>query len=166
MDKDFIYGRLLATSLCILLDFNNIFLFICIPYVVKHFLLLFSYLITERVFEITIKEKLYSSHYYHSGKNLQNSCQMREKVSFSAMKFREKVRKNSGKNLYIILSEPCHGFIASSRAFNLLTRGFNRSTRAFNPAIRVFSFLIGQFELVTHRSELVTCISELVTHKL
>ena len=90
MDKDFIYGLLIASSLSILLDFNNIFLFIGIPYEVKYLLLLLSYLITERVFDIAMKEKLYFSYNYHSGKSLWNSCQLRKKVSFLAMKFREK----------------------------------------------------------------------------
>ena len=100
MDKDFIYGLLIATSLSILLDFNNIFLFISIPYEVKYLLLLLSYLITERVFDVAMKEKLYFSYNYRSRKNLWNSCQLREKVSFLAVKFREKAHvyvKNQGK---------------------------------------------------------------------
>ena len=91
MDKDFIYGLLVLTSLNILLDFNNIFLFIGIPYAyeVKYLLMLLSYLITERAFNnMAIKEKLYFSYNCHAGKNLWNSCQLREKVSFLAMKFR------------------------------------------------------------------------------
>ena len=100
MDKDFIYGLLIATSLSILLDFNNIFLFISIPYEVKYLLLLLSYLITEIVFDIAMKEKLYFPYNYDSGKNLWNSCQLREKLSFLAMKFKEKTHvsvKTQGK---------------------------------------------------------------------
>ena len=41
------------------------------------------------------------------------------------------------------------GFIASARAFNLLTRAFNLPTRAFNLATRAFSLLTRGFELVT-----------------
>ena len=94
MDKGFIYGLLIATSLSILLDFNNIFLFIGIPSEVKYLLLL-RYLITERVFDMPMKEELITitynfSYNYHSGKNLWNSCQLREKVSFLAMKLKEK----------------------------------------------------------------------------
>ena len=89
MDKDFIYRLVIATSLSILLDFNNIFLFIGIPYEVNYLLLLLSFLITERVFDIAMKGK-YFSYNYHSGKNLWNACQLSERVSFLAMKFREK----------------------------------------------------------------------------
>ena len=45
---------------------------------------------TERVFDVPMKEKLYFSYNHHSGKILWNSCQLKEKVSFLAMKFREK----------------------------------------------------------------------------
>ena len=38
VDKDFMYGLLIATSLSILLEFNNVFLFIGIPYEVKYLL--------------------------------------------------------------------------------------------------------------------------------
>ena len=38
-----------------------------------------------------------------------------------------------------------HGFIASARAFNLLTRAFNLSTRAFNLATSAFSLLTHGF---------------------
>ena len=49
-----------------------------------------------------------------------------------------------------------HGFIASTRAFNLPTRAFSLPTRAFNPATRAFSVLTRGFELVTLGFELVT----------
>ena len=69
------------------------------------------------------------------------------------------------------------GFIASIRAFNLLTRAFNLptcafnlptrafnlATRAFNLATRAFSLLIRGLELVTRGFELVTRELELVT---
>ena len=70
------------------------------------------------------------------------------------------------------------GFIASTRACNLLARAFNPPTRAsriptsaFNLATRAFSVLTRRFqlvtrgfELVTHRFELLTCRFELATH--
>ena len=49
------------------------------------------------------------------------------------------------------------GFIASIRAFNLLTCPFNLPTRAFNHETRAFSLLTFEFELVTRKFELVTC---------
>ena len=62
------------------------------------------------------------------------------------------------------------GFIAPTRAFNLLTRAFNLptrafnlATRAFNLATRVFSLLTRGFELVTRGFEFATRESELVT---
>ena len=55
------------------------------------------------------------------------------------------------------------GFIASFRAFNILTSAFNPLTRAFsfptrsfNVATRAFSVLTREFELVTRGFELVT----------
>ena len=61
-------------------------------------------------------------------------------------------------------------FIASTRAFNLLTLAFNLPTRAislltrgFNLATRAFSVLTRGFELVTRRFELATGGFELVT---
>ena len=48
------------------------------------------------------------------------------------------------------------GFIASIRAFNLLTRAFSLPTRTFNLAARAFSFLTRGFELATRVFELVT----------
>ena len=57
MDKGFIYGLLIATSHSILLDLNNIFLFIGIPSEVKYLLLL-RYLITEKVSDMAMKEEL------------------------------------------------------------------------------------------------------------
>ena len=56
-----------------------------------------------------------------------------------------------------------HGFIISSRVFNLLTRTFNLLTAAFILAIRAFSLLTREFKLVTRGFELVTCGFELVT---
>ena len=51
------------------------------------------------------------------------------------------------------------GFVASSRAFNLLTLAFNLpthvfslQTRAFNLATRTFGLLTRGFEIVTHES--------------
>ena len=50
------------------------------------------------------------------------------------------------------------GFVASSRAFNLLTLAFNlpthvfSQTRAFNLATRTFGLLTRGFEIVTHES--------------
>ena len=41
------------------------------------------------------------------------------------------------------------GFIASARAFNLLTCAFNLSTRAFSLPIRAFNLATRGFELVT-----------------
>ena len=41
------------------------------------------------------------------------------------------------------------GFIASARAFNLLTCAFNLSTRAFSLPIRAFNLVTRGFELVT-----------------
>ena len=49
-----------------------------------------------------------------------------------------------------------HGFIASTRVFNLLTGKFELATRGFEP-------VTCGFEVVTRISELVTRISELVT---
>ena len=48
------------------------------------------------------------------------------------------------------------GFIASARAFNLLTCAFNLSTRAFSLPIRAFNLATRGFELVTRGFELVT----------
>ena len=48
------------------------------------------------------------------------------------------------------------GFIASIRAFNLLTRAFNLPTHGFNLETRAFSLLTCEFELVTHEFELAT----------
>ena len=42
------------------------------------------------------------------------------------------------------------GFIASARAFNLVTRAFNLPTHAINLPTRAFSLLTRGFELVTH----------------
>ena len=64
------------------------------------------------------------------------------------------------------------GFIASTRASNLLTRAFNLPTRAFslptrafNLATRAFSVLTREFELVTRRFKLVPREFELVTRE-
>ena len=48
------------------------------------------------------------------------------------------------------------GFIASTRAFNLLFRTFYFPTYALNLATCVFSVLTREFKLVTRRFELVT----------
>ena len=48
------------------------------------------------------------------------------------------------------------GFIASIRAFNLLTRAFNLATRAFSFLIRGFELVTSGFELVTRELEIVT----------
>ena len=73
-------------------------------------------------------------------------------------------------NLYVYYLT--RGFIASVRAFNLLTcafnlptRAFSLSTRAFILAIRGFSLLTCRFELVTRGFELVTRRFELVTRE-
>ena len=62
------------------------------------------------------------------------------------------------------------GFIASVRAFNLLTCAFNLPICAFNLptctfylVTRAFTCLIRGFELVTREFKLVTCGFELVT---
>ena len=47
------------------------------------------------------------------------------------------------------------GFIASTRAANLLIHAFNLTTCAFNLATRTSSLLPRGFELVTHECELV-----------
>ena len=47
------------------------------------------------------------------------------------------------------------GFIASTRAANLLIHAFNFTTCAFNLATRTSSLLTRGFELVTHECELV-----------
>ena len=49
-----------------------------------------------------------------------------------------------------------HGFITSTRAFNLLTRAFNLPTHAFNLGTRAYSPLTRGFELVTHGFQPVT----------
>ena len=46
------------------------------------------------------------------------------------------------------------GFIASTRAFNILTGVFSLPTRAFNLATPSFSDLAREFVHVTHRFEL------------
>ena len=55
------------------------------------------------------------------------------------------------------------GFIASNRAFNLLTHSFNLPTRAFNLPTHRFELITREFELVTRGFELVTRGFELVT---
>ena len=55
-----------------------------------------------------------------------------------------------------------HGFIASTRTFNLLTRAFNLPARAINLATCAFSLLTRGFELLTCISELVTRNSQFV----
>ena len=55
------------------------------------------------------------------------------------------------------------GFIASTRASNLLTHVFNLTTRTFNLAARLFSLLTRGFELLTRRFELLTRGYDLVT---
>ena len=49
-----------------------------------------------------------------------------------------------------------HGFIASTRDFNLLTRTFNLPTRAFSLPIRDFNLPTRVFSLLTRGFELVT----------
>ena len=65
------------------------------------------------------------------------------------------------------------GFIASTRAFNLLNHDFSLATSAFSIAAHALSLLTREFELVdrgsqlaTRRFEIVTRISELVTRNL
>ena len=55
------------------------------------------------------------------------------------------------------------GFIASSRAFNLLTRAFNLAIRAFKVLTREFELVTRESELVTRGFELITCVFELAT---
>ena len=55
------------------------------------------------------------------------------------------------------------GFIASARAFNLLTRAFYPQTRAFSLLTRGLEPVTCQFELVTRGFELVIRGCELVT---
>ena len=57
-------------------------------------------------------------------------------------------------NSYLYNLSP--GFIASTRAFNLLIRAFNLPTRAFNHATHAFSLLTRGFAFVTRGFELVT----------
>ena len=61
------------------------------------------------------------------------------------------------------ISYVTRGFIASIRAFNLLTLAFNLPTRAFNLATRAFNFLTRRLELLTRGFELVTRGFEFVT---
>ena len=58
-----------------------------------------------------------------------------------------------------------HGFIASTRAFNLPTRAYNLVTRAFGLLTRGFELVTCIFKLVTREFELVTGGFELVTRK-
>ena len=55
------------------------------------------------------------------------------------------------------------GFIASSRAFNLLTCSFHLTTRAFNLPTRTFNHATSAFSLPARGFELVTRGFELVT---
>ena len=78
---------------------------------------------------------------------------------------------NFSFNLYIYYLP--RGFIASTRAFNLLIRAFNLSARAFNLTVRTFSLLTRGFELVTCGFDFVTsgfafvtCGFELAPHVL
>ena len=48
------------------------------------------------------------------------------------------------------------GFIASTRAVNLVTRAFSLVTRAFSLLTRGFELVTREFELVTHGFELLT----------
>ena len=61
------------------------------------------------------------------------------------------------------ISYVTRGFIASIRAFNLLTLAFNLATRAFNFLTRRLELLTHGFELVTRGFEFVTSGFELVT---
>ena len=56
------------------------------------------------------------------------------------------------------------GFIASARAFNILTCAFNLLTCAFNLPTHAFNFATCAFILLTHRFQLITCGFEIVTH--
>ena len=55
------------------------------------------------------------------------------------------------------------GFIASARAFNLLTCAFNLPNCTFNLETCAFSLLTRGLELVTREFKLVTCGFELVS---
>ena len=57
------------------------------------------------------------------------------------------------------------GFIASTRALNLLTRAFSPLTCGFKLVTLGFEFVTHGFKLVTQGSELVTRVIELVTRK-
>ena len=59
------------------------------------------------------------------------------------------------------------GFVASTRAFNLLICAFNLPTRAFSLSLltRKFELVTRRFEFVTRGFELVTCGFELETLK-
>ena len=57
------------------------------------------------------------------------------------------------------------GFIASSRAFSLLTCAFNLPTRAFNLATHAFSLVTRGFEPLTRGFEPITRGFELPTHR-
>ena len=70
---------------------------------------------------------------------------------------KRKISLNSGFlffNLYVYYS--IRGFIASTRASNLLTRTFNLSTRDLKLATRASSLLTIGFELITRGFELLT----------
>ena len=54
-------------------------------------------------------------------------------------------------------------YIASNRAFNLVTRAFNLPTHAFSVLIRGIELRTHRFELATRGFELVTCGFELET---
>ena len=57
------------------------------------------------------------------------------------------------------------GFVASSRAFNLLTLAFNLPTRVFSLQTRAFNLATRTFGPLTRGLELVTRGFELVTHE-
>ena len=57
------------------------------------------------------------------------------------------------------------GFVASSRAFNLLTLAFNLPTHVFSLQTRAFNLATRTFGLLTHGFEIVTRGFELITHE-